>query len=76
MPLSLFGDGWPFAVDGLIDAIALAGPVTDLATQRRVHPAYLWALGAIIGGQLAVYALAPSGVAAFLLHALGDAGAT
>ena len=73
MPLDLFGADWPFAVDGLIDTIALAGPAADLIGQRRVHPAYLWALGAIGCGQLAVYVLAPSSIISSLLHALGAA---
>ncbi len=73
MPLYLFGADWPFAVDGLIDAIALAGPAADLIGERRIHPAYLWALGAIGAGQLAVYVLAPSIVASSLLATLGAA---
>jgi MFS family permease len=71
MPLDLFGADWPFAVDATIDLMALAGPVVDLIERRRVHPAYLWGVGAIIAGQAAVYALAPSAVAAGVLHALG-----
>jgi hypothetical protein len=37
------------------DALAflLAGPVYDLVTRRRVHPAYLW------GGLLAMAAIPP-----------------
>jgi hypothetical protein len=71
MPLERFGDHWPFAVDATIDALALAGPAFDLIARRRIHPAYLWGVGAIIAGQAAVYVLAPSAAATFLLHALG-----
>lgn len=71
MPLDVFGANWPFAVDATIDAMALAGPAFDLIGRRRIHPAYLWGVGAIVAGQAAVYALAPSPVAAGLLQALG-----
>jgi uncharacterized membrane protein YozB (DUF420 family) len=71
MPLFLFGADWPFAVDGTIDLIACAGPAADLLRDRRVHPAYLYAVGAIVFGQLATYLIAPSPVAVMLLHALG-----
>jgi hypothetical protein len=71
MPLFLFGDAWPYAVDGTIDLLALAGPVFDLVTLRRVHPAYLVGIGAILLGQVAVDLLAPSSVATALLHAFG-----
>ena len=36
---------------GLLIVLALAGPAFDLATRRRVHPAYLWGVGAIIAAQ-------------------------
>jgi hypothetical protein len=34
----------PFAVAAAVFAFLLAGPVYDLVTQRRIHPAYLWGL--------------------------------
>lgn len=71
MPLFLFGANWPVAVDGVTDAIAFAGPAADLLRYRRIHPAYLWGLGAIVGMQIAVNIIAPSSVAQRLLHALG-----
>jgi FtsH-binding integral membrane protein len=71
MPLEMFGTAWPFAVDATIDGLALAGPVVDLVARRRIHPAYLWGVGAIMAGQAAVYVLAPSAIAVGLLHALG-----
>ena len=32
----------------IVVALALIGPLYDLATRRRVHPAYFWGVGAII----------------------------
>jgi hypothetical protein len=71
MPLYLFGANWPFAVDATIDLIACAGPAVDLIWARRVHPAYIYGVGAIMLGQLVTYAIAPSRLAILLLHALG-----
>jgi uncharacterized membrane protein YozB (DUF420 family) len=48
-----FASGRPAVIGVLVFAFLLAGPVYDLATRRRVHPAYLW------GGLLALGALPP-----------------
>ena len=37
----------PLSIVALV-ALALAGPVHDLVTRRRVHPAYLWGVGAAL----------------------------
>ena len=37
----------PFSIAALV-ALALAGPVHDLVTRRRVHPAYLWGMAAAL----------------------------
>jgi hypothetical protein len=71
MPLFLFGGYWSFVVDGVVIAIALAGPAVDLATRRRVHPAYYWGVGTIFLEQMVVDVLAPSPVAVAMLHAVG-----
>ncbi len=39
------------AATGLLILLALIGPGFDLATRRRVHPAYLWGVGLIIAAQ-------------------------
>ncbi|WP_421736679.1 hypothetical protein [Caulobacter sp.] len=39
------------AATGLLILLALIGPAHDLATRRRVHPAYLWGVGLIIAAQ-------------------------
>ena len=36
------------ASEVLLIALALAGPLFDLVTRKRVHPAYLWGVGLII----------------------------
>lgn len=48
-PLWQFGLGRiiPLSIAVLI-ALALAGPIHDLLTRRRVHPAYLWGLAATL----------------------------
>jgi hypothetical protein len=48
-----FASGKPPVIGMLVLAFLLAGPVYDLATRRRVHPAYLW------GGLLALVAIPP-----------------
>ena len=35
----------------LLIFLAIIGPIRDLATRRRVHPAYLWGVGMIIAAQ-------------------------
>ncbi len=71
MPIPLFGAVWPIVVDGVVDLLALAGPAVDLLVRGRVHPAYLWGVGAIVGTQLVVDALAFSPVAPILLRTVG-----
>ena len=71
IPIPLLGPAWPLVADGLIDALALVGPVADLSFGRRIHPAYFWGVGAILLGQLLVDLTAPSPVAIFLLRAMG-----
>ena len=67
LPIPLFGAAWPFYADGAADLIALAGPATDLAIRGRVHPAYVWGVGAIVGGQAMVYLVSASPLAPILL---------
>ena len=71
LPLPLFGPAWPFVADGVLDLIALVGPATDLFVRRRIHPAYIWGVGAIIAGQATVDLLAPSPVAVLMLRLVG-----
>ena len=71
MPIPALGAHWYMVVDAVVLALALAGPCLDLAQRRRVHPAYVWGVGTILLGQLAVDVTASSRLANGLLHALG-----
>ncbi len=71
LPLPLFGTAWPFVADGVLDTIALIGPAMDLIRRKRVHPAYLYGVGAIVAGQAVVDLVAPSPIAGMLLRAVG-----
>ena len=66
-----FGTGWPFVVDGIADSILLVGPVVDLIARKRVHPAYVFGIGAAVLGQVVTDLIAPSPLAVVLLHAVG-----
>jgi hypothetical protein len=48
-----FASGQPPVIGALAMAFLLAGPVYDLVTRRRIHPAYLW------GGLLAIATIPP-----------------
>lgn len=71
LPVPAFGAHWWYVVDAIVVAIALIGPAFDWVQLRRVHPAYLWGVGAIIAGQLLTDVLAPSSAAAGMLQTLG-----
>jgi hypothetical protein len=71
LPLPLFGAAWPFVADGVLDLIALIGPAIDLLARSRVHPAYLWGVGAIVAGQACVDLVAPTRIADFLVRLVG-----
>jgi len=71
LPIPLFGAGWPFVVDGIVDTILLIGPVVDLITRRRLHPAYIFGVAAVVLGQVTTDIVAPSPIATALLRALG-----
>ncbi len=61
-PLHAFGLARIIPISiGLLIALALVGPLYDLATRRRVHPAYLWGVGLIIIVQPLHALLAASG---------------
>ena len=71
LPLPLFGANWPFVADGVTDLLVLAGPARDLITRGSVHPAYVWAVCAIVLGQAIVDIVSPSPLATMMLHAVG-----
>ncbi len=71
LPLPLFGALWPLVADGVLDLVALAGPAVDWIVRGRVHPAYGWGVGAIVGTQVVVDAVSYSPLAALLLRFAG-----
>ncbi len=73
LPVFNFGPHWYLVIDALTILIALFGPAMDLATRRRIHPAYLYGIAAIICGQAITDILAPAAFLTPILHALGAA---
>ncbi len=71
LPIPLLGAVWPLVADGVLDLLALAGPAVDWIVRGRVHPAYGWGVGGIVGTQLVVDAVAYSPMAAVLLGLVG-----
>jgi hypothetical protein len=71
LPIPAFGAGWPLVVDAIADSIVSIGPIVDLITRGRVHPAYLVGVCAVVLGQATTDLLAPTRIATALLHALG-----
>jgi len=71
LPVPVMGPSWPFIVDGVVDLLALVGPIRDLIERRRIHHAYYWGIGAIVVGQMTTDLLSPSTLAAIMVHALG-----
>jgi hypothetical protein len=67
----MMGPFWYYGVDGLVLALAAAGPVFDLLTQRRIHPAYLWGVGAILSGQIFVDLVVASPLAPLVVRLVG-----
>ncbi|PIB90924.1 hypothetical protein [Caulobacter sp. FWC2] len=57
---------------GLLILLALVGPLFDLATRRKVHPAYFWGVGLIILAQPAHALIAASPLAQGLAHKLAS----
>jgi hypothetical protein len=71
LPVPMMGPSWYYAVDGLILCLAAAGPAVDFLARQRIHPAYLWGVGAILGGQMFVDLMVPSPLAPIVVHLAG-----
>ncbi len=71
LPIPAFGAGWPFVVDSIADTMLLIGPIVDLVTRKRIHPAYIVGVAVVVLGQVTTHFVAPSPIATALLHALG-----
>lgn len=68
LPMESFGRAAPMAMFGVIMVFALAGPVNDLLTTRRVHPAYYWGVTTILVSMLVTGPIAFSPLGAAFLH--------
>ena len=66
LPMPAFGPAAPLVMFAVNDAILLIGPVADLVVRRRLHPAYLYGVGAVLLMELAIgpVAMSPLGAAA------------
>ena len=54
LPMSSFGAAAPLVMFGVLDLYLLAGPVFDLFTRRRIHPAYLWGVPAVLASEILI----------------------
>jgi hypothetical protein len=71
LPMDQFGKAAPLVLYAVNDLVLLAGPVADLIVRRRVHPAYVWGVSAVILWQVAIVPLAFSAPAAWAVRAIG-----
>ncbi len=58
LPMGSFGAAAPLVMFGVIALFLFAGPVFDLVTRRRVHPAYRWGVAAILLSEVLIGPLA------------------
>ena len=65
LPMPAFGPAAPMVMFAVNDVILLIGPVADLVVRRRLHPAYLYGVGAVLLMELAIgpVAMSPLGAA-------------
>jgi len=70
LPMDSFGAFAPLVLFAVNDAILLAGPAADLAVRRKVHPAYLWGVTAVVLWQVLIGPLGFSPPVAALVRAL------
>lgn len=68
LPMDALGPGAPLVMFGVNDLILLIGPAADLMIRRRVHPAYLWGVGAVLVMELAIGPVAFSPLGTLLLQ--------
>lgn len=68
LPMGSFGPAAPLVMFGVIALFAFTGPVADLITLRRVHPAYYWGVTAILLSMAVIGPIAFSPAGAALLQ--------
>jgi hypothetical protein len=70
LPMPAFGAAAPLVMFAVNDAILLAGPAADLVVRRRIHPAYLWGVAAVLLMEVLIGPLAFSPPAQAIVRAL------
>jgi hypothetical protein len=68
LPMESFGSKAPMVMFGVIALFALAGPLNDLLTARKVHPAYYWGVTTIMVSMLVTGPIAFSPIGAAFLQ--------
>ena len=65
LPMGSFGPAAPLVMFGVIAAFACAGPIMDLITRLRIHPAYYWGVATILLSMVVIgpVAFSPPGLA-------------
>jgi uncharacterized membrane protein YozB (DUF420 family) len=70
LPMDAFGKAAPLVMFGVIALFAFAGPVVDLIVRKRIHPAYVWGVSAILISMILIGPLAFSPPALALLKVI------
>jgi uncharacterized membrane protein YozB (DUF420 family) len=70
LPMDSFGAFAPLVMFGVLALFAFAGPVFDLIKVRRIHPAYIWGVAAILVSEVAIGPLAFAPPTTALIHIL------
>jgi uncharacterized membrane protein YozB (DUF420 family) len=71
LPMRSFGAAAPLVMFGVISLFAFAGPLADLITRRRVHPAYYWGVASILLSMVVIGPIAFSPLGTALLEIVG-----
>jgi hypothetical protein len=68
LPMGAMGPAAPFVMFAVNDIILFIGPLADLLVRRRLHPAYLWGVGAVLLTEAAIPPIAMSPLGATMLR--------
>lgn len=71
LPMDSFGKAAPLVMFGAIALFGFAGPIANLMTRRRVHPAYYWGVTPILLSMILIGPIAFSPIGLTLLRAVG-----
>ncbi len=73
LPMPLFGAAAPLVLLGAVLPFFVAGMIADLIVRGRIHPAYIWAAGAVLLINIVTGPLAFSPPAAALVRLIQSA---